>query len=200
MNNNKQSFRRSRSYSAAVLQHAVRSFSVAVLVIAMTSCKGNTYAKQLQEEKKAITTYIAANGYQVFECDSVPENSVWNNPKALYKVAGYDYFYYRLNKQGDTTQEAVKVSETIVLRYRKYTLTEPYDTASYWSTIQSAYPIEFSYATDYTTANEAWQVACGLMRYPDAECMIICPSKLGFTDDQNAVVPYGYDLKMKIKR
>ena len=130
MNNNKQSFRRSRSYSAAVFQHVVRSISAAVLVIAMTSCQGNTYAKLLKQEKKNITTYINAQGYEVFECDSLPPDSVWNNPKALYKVAGYDYFYFRLTKMGDTTQEVVKVSETVVLRHRRYTLTEPYDTAS----------------------------------------------------------------------
>ncbi len=200
MSNNKQSF------SSAFFQHVVRSFigvagaTVVVLVFAMTSCKGNTYARLLQQEKSDIKAYISANGYEVFECDSLPDDSVWNNPKALYKVAGYDYLYYRLTKQGDTTQDPVKVSETVVLRYRRYTLTQPYDTASYWTTLQEAYPTEFSYATDYTTASEAWQVACGLMGYPDAECMIICPSKLGFQTDQSAVTPYGYDLKMKIKR
>ena len=188
------------SFSVTVFQHAVRFFIAAFLVIAMTSCQGNTYAKLLKQEKANITTYINAHGYEVFECDSIPADSVWKNPKALYKVAGYDYFYYRLNKIGDTTKQAVKVSETVVLRYRRFTLTEPYDTASYWTTLQAAYPIEFSYATDYSTANEAWQVACGLMGYPDAECMIICPSKLGFSEEQNSVTPYGYDLKMKIKR
>ena len=171
-----------------------------LLALTLTGCKGNTYARLLQEEKNAIKTYIAGNGYKVFECDSLPNDSVWKDPKALYKVAGYDYFYFRLNKMGDTTKEAVKISETVVLRYRRYTLTQPYDTASYWTTINSAYPIEFSYGTDYVTASTAWQVACGLMAYPDAECMIICPSKLGFTEDQSSVTAYGYDLKMKIKR
>ncbi len=176
------------------------NFTALLLALVLTSCQGNTYAKLLKQEKKNITTYIDAQGYEVFECDSLPPDSVWRNPKALYKVAGYDYFYYRLTKMGDTTKEVVKVSEMVVLRHRRYTLTEPYDTASYWTTLQSAYPIEFSYATDYQTACTAWQVACGLMGYPDSECMIICPSKLGFTEDQTSVTAYGYDLKMKIRR
>ena len=29
---------------------------------------------------------------------------------------------------------------------------------------------------------------------------IICPSKLGFTDQNNNVIPYGYDMKIQIKR
>lgn len=176
------------------------NFIALLLALTLTGCKGNTYARLLQQEKSDIKKYISVNGYKVFECDSIPPDSVWEDPKALYKVAGYDYLYYRLIKHGDTTQDVVKTSETIVLRFRRYTLTEPYDTASYWTTLNLADPVKFSYATDYTNACEAWQVACGLMGYSDAECMIICPSKLGFTDDQSAVIPYGYDLKMKIKR
>ena len=38
------------------------------------------------------------------------------------------------------------------------------------------------------------------MMYTNAECQIICPSKLGFTADQNSVTPYCYIMKMKIKR
>ena len=45
-----------------------------------------------------------------------------------------------------------------------------------------------------------WQVALKYMKYTDSECKIICPSKLGFSNENSAVIPYGYDLKIKIKR
>jgi hypothetical protein len=45
-----------------------------------------------------------------------------------------------------------------------------------------------------------WQVALKYMKYTDSQCKIICPSKMGFSEENSAVTPYGYDLKIKIKR
>lgn len=166
-----------------------------------TSCKGNTYARLLEQEKKNINTYISSHGYEVFEGDEPADNYDWaGNPNAWYKVKGYDYFYYRLDVMGDTTQKAILPSETAVVRYRRYTLTEPYDTASYWTTLNAPDPLEFAYVTDQSSACVAWHVAIGLMKYPGSQARIICPSKLGFSEEQNSVTPYGYDLKLKIKR
>jgi FKBP-type peptidyl-prolyl cis-trans isomerase len=45
-----------------------------------------------------------------------------------------------------------------------------------------------------------WQIALQHMKHSGAECKIICPSKLGFTDQNSSVTPYGYDMKIQIKR
>lgn len=167
----------------------------------LTSCQGNTYAKLLQKEKDNIKTYMSVHGYEPFEADELDDNYNWAaNPNAWYKVKGYDYFYFRLDKPGDKTKKPLVASETVVVRYRQYTLTEPYDTASFWTTLNAPAPMEFAYLTDQNAACTAWHVAMGLMKYPNAEARIICPSKLGFSSEQNSVTPYGYDLKMTIKR
>ncbi len=170
-------------------------------MMVFTSCKGNTYARLLQQEKDNIKTYMSVHNYEIFEGDEPANDYDWaGHPNAWYKVKGYDYFYFRIDVLGDTTQKAIVPSEIAVVRYRRYTLTEPYDTASFWSTLNAPSPVEFAYLTDQTAACTAWHLAIGLMKYPDTQARIICPSKLGFTAEQNSVTPYGYDLKMKIKR
>ena len=174
----------------------------------LVGCTSNSYSSDLKAEKKLIADYIAREGINVIY--EMPEDDSKWGEKDYYQVNGYDYLYfhlvhrgspYHVNSYGDTIRtDSVLATETVVMRYRKYTLTINPDTADYWTTLNSAYPLEFTYLTDYTTAPQAWHVAVGLMKYSDSECKIICPSKLGFTEDGNTVTPYGYDLKMKIKR
>lgn len=171
------------------------------------ACTANSYSSDLKAEKKLIADYIAREKINVVY--ELPDDDKWGE-KDYYQVNGYDYLYfhlvkrgepYHLNQHGDTVRtDSVLATEKVVMRYRKYTLEINADTADFWTTLNSAYPLEFTYLTDYTTAPTAWHVAVGLMKYSDSECKIICPSKLGFTDDGNTVTPYGYDLKMKIKR
>ena len=173
----------------------------------LTSCQGNTYAKQLTEEKKLISNFIEREGLNILR-EEPDSNYVWGE-KDYYQVVGYDNLYFHLIKRGancyiednDTTwfQPAI-ATETIVMRYKRFTLSVPSDTASYWSTLDTPYPVEFKYLTDYINAPVGWHAAVTLMKYGDSECQIICPSKLGFTEDGNTVTPYGYILKMKIKR
>ena len=174
----------------------------------LTGCTANTYSSQLKEEKKLIADYLEREKINVIH--ELPDDNVKWGEKDYYQVSGYDNLYFHLVKRGDpihitasgdtiTTDEVI-ATETVVMRYRKYTLGTNPDTASYWTVLDSAYPVEFTYLTDFTTAPKAWHAAVGLMKYSDSECKIICPSKLGFTEDGNTVTPYGYDLKMKIKR
>ncbi len=177
-------------------------------ITALYGCSSNSYSSDLKKEKQLIEDYIARNGFNII--DELPADDVVWGEKDYYQVAGYDYLYFHLvhrgkpfhiNADGDTIRsDSVIASETVVMRYRKYTLEVNADTADYMTTLNSAYPLEFTYLTDYTTAPVAWHVAVGLMKYSDSECKIICPSKRGFTEDGNTVTPYGYDLKMKIKR
>ena len=174
----------------------------------ISGCSSNSYSSDLKAEKKLIANYIAREGIHVIY--ELPEDDAAWGEKDYYQVNGYDYLYfhltrrgtpYHINDSGDTIRtDSIIATETVVMRYKKYTLGLNADTADYWTTLNSAYPLEFTYLTDYTTAPRAWHVAVGLMKYSDSECKIICPSKLGFTEDGNTVTPYGYDLKMKIKR
>ena len=181
---------------------------LAVIGGVVAGCSSNSYSADLKAEKKLISDYIEREHINViYELPASDDD--WGE-KDYYQVHGYDYLYYHLvkrgtpfhvNSAGDTVRtDSIIATETVVMRYKKYTLTVNSDTADYWTTLNKAYPLEFTYLTDYTNAPQAWHVAVGLMKYSDSECKIICPSKLGFTEDGNTVTPYGYDLKMKIRR
>ena len=169
--------------------------SAAALVL--LGCNSNSYSEDLKAEKKLIVDYIERENINVLK-ELPAKDEDWGE-KDYYQVSGYDYFYYHLVKRGPK-ENPISATETVVMRFKRYTLTTTPDTADYWTTLNSAYPLEFTYLTDYTTAPTAWHVAVGLMEYGESECKIICPSRYGFTDDQTTVTPYGYHMKMKIKR
>ena len=170
-----------------------------VLALLLASCSGNTYSKELKEEKNVINDYLKRENIQVV--DTLPNIQGSWPEKLYYQVSGRDNLYYHLVKTGDTTRKAIVINEKVIIRYRKYTLTEDKDIVqSTWTTLDAPHPIEFKYLVDYTQACTAWHIAVGLMQYPDSECKIICPSKLGFEADGSAVVPYGYDIKIQINR
>jgi hypothetical protein len=123
---------------------------------------------------------------------------VWGE-KEFYHISGYDDLYYHQIMRGDTTQEIV-TNDLIIVRYKKFALTENADTLSYWTTLDQAYPNEFHYGNTGECEAVAWHLAIKQMKYADAQCEIICPSKLGFTDDQNSVTPYVYIMKIKVKQ
>lgn len=182
--------------------------AVCASALILTGCNSNSYSSDLKAEKELIEDYLKREGINVLT--ELPADDAKWGEKDYYKVKDYDYLYYHLikrgtpyhlNDKGDTVKTpAITSSETVVMRFKKYTLKVDADTADYWTTLDSAYPLEFSYMTDYNTAPIAWHVAVQLMEYSDSECKIICPSKLGFTDDQTTVTPYGYHFKMRIRR
>lgn len=180
---------------------------LALGLVVMTGCKNaNSYSEQLKAEKKLIAEYIEREQLNILK-EEPDTNYVWGE-KDFYQVAGYDNLYFHLRKRGEAfsiqdgdtvwNHEAI-ATETIVMRYKKFTLGVPADTSSFWTTLDSPYPVEFKYRTDFTNAPTAWHEAVRLMRYSESECQIICPSKLGFEADGNTVTPYGYILKMRIK-
>ena len=171
---------------------------VASLLLLAACSNTTTYSRQLNAEKKLIKNFISRNHLHIVT--ELPDDTAWTDT-TYYQVPGYDNMYYHLIRRGATEgKESVAISEQVVMRYKKYTLTENADTVSYWSSLDSAYPVEFKYLTDYQNACTAWHVAVGLMEYSGSECIIICPSKQGFSADQNTVTPYGYQLRMQIKR
>ena len=136
------------------------------------------------------------------------DDYVWAE-KDYFLVPELDDLYFHLRYRGDSLLiegedtmviEPVAEQETIVMRYKKFALTDNPDTLSNWSTLDQAYPTEFKYLNTSTCEASGWHIAVKYMKYHNAECQIICPSRWGFDADQNSVTPYCYIMKMLIKR
>lgn len=180
-------------------------------VVALCACETNkrNYSQEREIEDRLIENYIARCGIKVIE--TLPaDDYVWQENE-YYKVAGYDNLYFHLVKRGDSIKvtnsgdsieiDPIGQGQTILLRYKEYELTENSDTTRYWNTNDSPYPVEVKYDGygDKSTSCEGWQVAMGLMKYPNSECKVIVPSKQGFSAAVQSVKPYGYDLYMRVK-
>ena len=167
-----------------------------LLILTFSACKEtNVYSDLLKEERKLIEDYIARNGITVV----TEEPQEWGE-KVYWQVPDYDNFYFHLVDQGDTTQTEIEAKEIVLLRFKRYTLDEYADTLYNWTTQDSPEPIKFQYMINSDNSCTGWQMAVKYMKYPGAQCKIICPSKLGFSEENSSVTPYGYDLKIKIKR
>lgn len=171
---------------------------MSVLLLAIYSCKNNNiYSEQLKKERQLIENYISRSGIVVV--DTIPVDDAWGD-NVYYRVPDYDNFYFHMVELGDTTQAEIESGEDVLLRYKRYTLTENPDTLYCWTTMDSPDPVKFKYMEQSKDACTGWQVALKYMKYTDSQCKIICPSKMGFSEENSAVTPYGYDLKIKIKR
>ena len=175
--------------------------TILMLLIGMglmtAGCTSNTYSRLRDKEDKLIANYISRNGLQIIE-EEPAEDHQWGE-KEYYKVSGYDNLNFHLIQRGDTSYEIVP-NDLIVARYKQFELTENADTLSYWTTLDQAFPKEFHYQNGVECECAGWHVAVKLMKYTDAQCEIIVPSKLGFTEDQTSVTPYVYILKIKVKQ
>ena len=174
-------------------------------------CSNNTYSNLRNKEDKLIANYISRKGYTILE-EEPDVNYQWKS-NDFYKVTGYDNFYFHLIERGDsvrvdsispsekdTVSLEILTNDVIVTRYKKFGLTENADTLSYWTTLDQAYPVEFHFGNTNECDAVAWHVAIRLMKYPNSQCEIIVPSKLGFSADNTSVTPYVYILKIKVKQ
>lgn len=165
------------------------------IAFVLIGCNNNTYSDDLKEEQKLIENFIQRQGIQVV----TEEPTEWGD-KVYWKLPDYDNYYFHLVQQGDTASAELEAKDKVLLRYRQYTLEAYADTVSFWTTLDSPNPVELQYMVSSQASCTGWQVALQYMKYSGAECKIICPSKLGFTDQNSNVIPYGYDMKIKIKR
>lgn len=186
-------------------------FLVMTVLCVATGCNNNTYSNLRNKEDKLIANYISRNGLVILT-EEPTTDYVWGE-KEYYKVQGYDNFYFHLISRGDsvyidsispTKQDTVDLSivlnDVVIARYRQFALTENADTLSYWTTLEQAYPYEFHYGNTSECECVAWHLAVKMMKYPDSQCEIIVPSKLGFSNEQSTVTPYVYILKIKVKQ
>mgnify|MGYP005610380427 FL=1 len=170
-----------------------------MLLMSMTfiliGCNNNTYSDDLKAEEELIESFIKRQGIKVV----TEEPTEWTE-NLYWKLPDYDNFYFHLTERGDTTLAELEAKDKVLLRYRQYTLDAYADTISYWTTLDSPNPVEIQYLVQSSASCSGWQIALQHMKYSGAQCKIICPSKLGFEEENSTVTPYEYELKIKIKR
>lgn len=171
---------------------------LACIALISAGCSGTSYNAQRKQEDKLIANYISRNNINVLK-EEPAEDYQWAENDYLL-VPGYDNLYFHLRQRGDTSVAGIQAQETVVMRYKKFALTENADTISNWTTLDQAFPAEFDYLNTSTCEAIGWHMAVKYMKYMYAECQLICPSKMGFDADNTAVTPYVYILRMQIKR
>ena len=181
------------------------------IVVIAAGCSSNTYSRLRDQEDKLIANYISRNNLQILQ-EEPSKDHVWGE-KEYYKIRGVDNCYFHLISRGDsvrydtisasridTVDLKIIANDLIVARYKRFGLTENTDTLNYWTTLDQAYPYEFHYMNLTECEATAWHLAIQHMRYPESQCEIIVPSKLGFSAEQSTVTPYVYILKIKVKQ
>lgn len=179
-----------------IMRHYSILSCLLLLLIGASSCNQNSYSAKRAEEDKLIEDFMRRQNIRVIYDE--PESDAWGE-KDYLKVPGYDDLYFHLDRPGDESY-TVKQGDKILVRYIRYTLDAIADTARYMTTAEQAYPTEFAYGIDYTTAPVGWHVAVQYMKHSGAACKIICPSKQGMDAEKNSVTPYGYDMQIQIPR
>ena len=169
-------------------------FLVFLTSLLSTSCTNTkTYSELLNDEQTLIGAYIKRNNINVLS--SFPADKKWG-PNDYVKTGSGLYFH--LVDSGNTSiPDTLQLKNTVVDRYKKYTLNIASDTISNWNTIDFPYPDEFVYG-DLTQSFKGFQEAVTYMKRNDSEAKIIVPSIIGIQADMMSVTPYGYYLKIKI--
>jgi len=164
-----------------------------ISIIASSCSDTKTYSQQLDDEQALITTYIKRNNIKVIT--SLPANGKWGL-NDYYKSSSGLYFHM-VNPGNTSSMDTLMSKNTVVTRFKQYTLNVVSDTISNWNTIDYPEPETFTYG-DLTQSCKGFQEAVSYMKRNDSEAKLIIPSGNGFTIYLNSVTPLGYDLKIKI--
>jgi len=167
--------------------------------IVFSSCNNDiTYGDQLKAEKTLIADFIKRNNIIVVE--QLPTTNPW--PANVYYKTKSTGLYIRITEKGDyLSPDSLEINDLIVFRYLQYTLNTKADTMSYQNTVDNAFPVTFNYYDQTQTQScKGWHEAVSYMKYNNSEAKVILPSKLGFDNDELSVIPYGYDISIKIRK
>ena len=166
------------------------------IIIIPGGCKDrdSVYSVQRKAEKKLIEDYIKQENIKVL--DTFPADNQFADNEYVLTESG---LYFQLVDEGTGT-DTVAYNDKVIIRYKRWQLSAHSDTTSYWTTDESAYPLTFQYGVSSDYSCEAWQEAVGYMKRNNSHAKLIVESKLGFSDDENSVTPYAYEIKIKIQK
>jgi len=175
-------------------QASILSLFALLAICFATSCSDTvTYAEQLAAEKKIIKEYIQRENINVLS----KSPKVWGEKDYVLTSNG---LYYHLVDSGDTSYE-VDTNDVVIPRYLEYTLTLPTDTTTNnTSATQYPFPSTYVYKMSTSALCTAFREAVDSMKYSGSHAILIIPSKIGFYTSSDDVIPYAYDLKLKIQR
>jgi uncharacterized protein YcfL len=172
-------------------------FLLFLISLFASSCSNTqTYAQLLDDEQTLISSYIKRNNIQVVS--TFPTDSVWvKNGKDIY-VKTTSGLYFHLVDHGDlANNDTLEIKNTVVDRYKKYTLNVVSDTLSNWNTIDFPIPDQFIYGNT-SQSFSGFQETVSYMKRNNSIAKVIIPSKIGLKADMLSVTPYGYLIKIKI--
>jgi hypothetical protein len=179
-------------------------FLIFLASIVASSCSNTkTYAQLLKDEQDLIDGFIKRNNILVVS--TFPTDTPWvKDGRDVYVLVKSSGLYFHMVNPGDsskikTNPDTLVLKNTVVPRFKQYTLGIPSDTISNWSTIDYPYPATFVYG-DLTQSCKAFQEAAFYMKRNNSEAKLIVPSKIGFNSEMMSVIPMGYDLKIKIQK
>ncbi len=165
----------------------------------LMSCKNNndpTYSQQLKAEKELIADYIKRNNIKVVS--EKPKTFPWGENVYLLTKSG---LYIHLVSEGDKTNQADTLlrNDLVIPRFYQYTLNAKADTISNWNTVDYPFPTTFNYL-DNSQVCVGWHEAVSYMKRNNSQAKFILFSKIGFPATGNDVIPYGYDMIIKIQK
>jgi len=174
-------------------------FLIFLVSLFASSCSNTkTYAQLLNDEKSLIDGYIKRNNILVVT--TFPTDTPWvKNGRDIYVLTSTGLYFHMINPGDLTSKDTLELKNTVVPRFKQYSLGIVSDTISNWSTIDYPYPSDFTYG-DLTMSCKAFQEAAFYLKRNNSEGKLIVPSKIGFNSDMMSVTPQGYDLNIKIKK
>ena len=166
---------------------------IAVLALVLLSaCESSTnYSKLLEQEQKNMDLFMARNGYTVIT--EFPADSVFK-PGEFYREDD-ESIYFRIDQKG--TGAILVSGDELLIRYVESTLDEYPTVISRWDSSDQSYP-PIRYYDSLTNSCQGWNDAFDMIQRSGTIVQIVVPSKLGFDDASDDVIPYHYKLKMLI--
>jgi len=175
-------------------------FLIFLASIFASSCSSTkTYSQLLNEEKDLIDGFIKRNNIIVVSGTPTKYTTWEQNGRDVYVLTASGLYFHMINTGDTVPNDTLELKNTVVPRFKQYTLGIPSDTISNWTTIDFPYPSDFIYG-DATQSCSAFQEAASYLKRNNSEAKLIVPSKIGFNADMMSVTPYGYDLKIKFQK
>jgi hypothetical protein len=178
------------------MKHLVRlSVCGLLFIFFLLSCDDKvSYASLAAKEKDQISNFIKQNNINVVKV--IPKDSVWKSNVFFQTESGLYYHQVGSRSKLDTTI-GIKYNNVFWPRYRELTLDNPQvEIGNHWTVTDDPNPKSFRLGLNIDSI-AAFHEAAELMKYNNAEALLIVPSKIGFQANKQSVKPYYYHIKLR---